>query len=159
VGWTSASSRRRSRQARTSWARGSSDVPSWLLGRVWSCGMLACAISTYPRATQRLSSISLAGFHVQCVLHSALLSLLTRQRHFPSRHLHRWRRSRVAGDGRGRLHGRRLGGGARGEESSASGAERHQRCRGFGCPVVSSAAMTAFLGAATNLAGPLRPQS
>ena len=85
-------------------------------------------------------------YHIQCVLHSTLLSLLTRQWHLNSRGLHRWWRSWVAGDRRGRLHGRGPIRRARGEKSSASGAEGHERRRGFGCPYCQSRSAASFRG-------------
>ena len=84
--------------------------------------------------------------HVQRVLHGALLSLLAGQWHFAARLLHRGRCSRVARDGGGALHRRRIVGRARGEEGSASGAEWQQRCCGFGCPEISSRATESFRG-------------
>jgi hypothetical protein len=131
---------------RKSWAIGSSGGPSWLLGRVWSCCCtLACALYSFLLAAI-FRPPSFCRYHVQCVLHSTLLSLLTRQWHLDSRGLHRWWRSRVAGDSRGRLHRRGPIRRARGEEGSASGAEGHERRRGFGYRYCQSRSAASFRG-------------
>jgi hypothetical protein len=138
-----------------SWARGSSDAPNWRPGREWSCYRLSVLrshrLTPTPRAFQR--------YHVQRVLHDALLSLLARQWHFTSGLLHRRGRSGVAWDDSGGLHGRRIVGRARGKVRDASSAEWQQGSGGSGCPDISSSRKGGLRALATHLAGPLRPQT